>query len=46
MISQLEEVRVIRNDVMHLDPDPMTADDLQTLKNTANIMQQLYELLP
>lgn len=28
----LEEVRVIRNDVMHFDPDPMTDDELKTLK--------------
>lgn len=46
MISQLEHVRVIRNDVMHFDPDPMTADQLEMLKNTAKFMQQLYELLP
>jgi hypothetical protein len=46
MISQLEQVRVIRNDVMHFDPDPMTMDQLEVLKNTAKFMQQLYELLP
>jgi predicted transcriptional regulator len=46
LISLLEEVRIIRNDVMHFDPDPMTADQLDILKNTAKFMQQLYELLP
>jgi hypothetical protein len=46
MTSQLEEVRVIRNDVMHFDPDPMTQDQLDALKNAAKFMQQLYELLP
>ena len=46
MISQLEEVRIIRNDVMHFDPDPMTSDQSNALKNTAKFMQQLYELLP
>lgn len=43
---QLEKVRVIRNDVMHFDPDPLTADQLDVLKNTSKFMQQLYELLP
>jgi hypothetical protein len=43
---QLEEVRQIRNDVMHFDPDPMTAKQLAALKNAAKFMQQLYELLP
>jgi hypothetical protein len=46
LISQLEQVRVIRNDVMHFGPDPMTTDQLEILKNTAKFMQQLYELLP
>lgn len=46
LISQLEQVRAIRNDVMHFDPDPMTADQIEILKNTAKFMQQLYELLP
>ena len=46
MTTQLEEVRAIRNDVMHFDPDPMTPDQLEVLKNTAKFMQQLYELLP
>jgi CBS domain-containing protein len=43
---QLEDVRQIRNDVMHFDPDPMTAKQLDALKNAAKFMQQLYELLP
>jgi CBS domain-containing protein len=42
----LEEVRVIRNDVMHFDPDPMTPDELGTLKRAVRFMQDLYELLP
>lgn len=42
----LEEVRLIRNDVMHFDPDPMTADELNTLKRASRFMQELYELLP
>jgi CBS domain-containing protein len=43
---QLEDVRQIRNDVMHFDPDPMTVQQLDALKNAAKFMQQLYELLP
>jgi CBS domain-containing protein len=43
---QLEQVRQIRNDVMHFDPDPMTVQQLDALKNAAKFMQQLYELLP
>ena len=46
LTTQLEEVRQIRNDVMHFDPDPMTAKQLDVLKNAAKFMQQLYELLP
>ena len=42
----LEEVRVIRNDVMHFDPDPMTFEELKTLKRAVRFMQELYELLP
>ena len=46
LTTQLEEVRQIRNDVMHFDPDPMTAKQLDVLKNAAKFIQQLYELLP
>lgn len=46
LTAQLEEVREIRNDVMHFDPDPMTSKDLDVLKGTAKFMQQLFELLP
>lgn len=42
----LDEVRVIRNDVMHFDPDPMTPEELGTLKRTVRFMQELHELLP
>lgn len=46
MTTQLEQVRLIRNDVMHFDPDPLTADQLETLKNASKFMQQLYALIP
>ena len=42
----LEDVRKVRNDVMHFDPDPMTPDELGTLKMAVRFMQQLYELVP
>jgi len=46
LTTHLEEVRQIRNDVMHFDPDPMTSIQLETLKDAAKFMQQLYDLLP
>jgi hypothetical protein len=46
LITMLEEVRIIRNDVMHFDPDPMTPDELTTLKQAVRFMRELYELLP
>jgi CBS domain-containing protein len=46
LTALLEEVRLIRNDVMHFDPDPMTTDELGTLKRAVRFMQDLYELLP
>ena len=42
----LEEIRVIRNDVMHFDSDPMTHDELGTLKRAVRFMQDLYQLFP
>ncbi|MGA2588638.1 MAG: CBS domain-containing protein [Bryobacteraceae bacterium] len=46
LTALLEDVRLIRNDVMHFDPDPMTADELGTLKRAVRFMQDLYDLLP
>jgi len=46
MTALLEEVRKIRNDVMHFDPDPMTADELNTLKRGVRLLQELYGVLP
>jgi predicted transcriptional regulator len=46
LTSQLENVRQIRNDVMHFDPDPMTTKQLDLLKDASRFMQKLYELLP
>jgi len=46
LTDQLEDVRKVRNDVMHFDPDPMTPKQLDLLKDAAKFMQQLFELLP
>lgn len=46
LTAQLDEVRLIRNDVMHFDPDPLSGRQLDLLKGTAKFMQSLYELLP
>lgn len=43
-VSQLDAVRKIRNDVMHFDPDPMTAKQLDTLTDATKFLQELYKL--
>ncbi|MBR0972788.1 CBS domain-containing protein [Bradyrhizobium japonicum] len=45
-VQLLDQVRKIRNEVMHFDRDPMTKDQLDTLKRTARFMQHLYEYIP
>lgn len=45
-VQLLDQVREIRNEVMHFDRDPMTKDQLDTLKRTARFMQHLYEFIP
>jgi hypothetical protein len=46
LVTLLENVRRIRNDVMHFDPDPMTPEELATLKRAVRLLQQLYEIKP
>ncbi|MGH2507815.1 MAG: hypothetical protein ACRDHZ_10510 [Ktedonobacteraceae bacterium] len=41
LTTLLEEVRTIRNDMMHFDPDPMTPDELGTLKRAVRLMQEV-----
>ncbi len=41
LTTLLEEIRIIRNDVMHFDPDPMTSDELGKLKQAARFLQQI-----
>jgi hypothetical protein len=44
LTKMLDDVRLVRNDVMHFDPDPMTSDDLEVLKRAARLMQEVYSL--
>ena len=37
----LTDVRTIRNDMMHFDPDPMTNEELGTLKRAVRLLQEL-----
>ena len=43
LVTLLDKVREIRNDVVHFDPDPITEDQLATLKRAAHFMQELHE---
>ena len=40
-VTQLIEVRGIRNDVMHFDPDGLSADELQRLKDVRRLLQRV-----
>lgn len=40
-VKQLIEVRDIRNDVMHFDPDGLSADELQRLKNVRRLLRRV-----
>jgi len=43
-VEKLDAVRVIRNDVMHFDPDPLDSDDLTVLRQFVVFMQSLREI--
>jgi CBS domain-containing protein len=43
-VEQLQTVRRIRNEVMHFDPDPLSPDDLVSLRQFSAFMQSLREL--
>jgi CBS domain-containing protein len=43
-IKDLDAVRVIRNDVMHFDPDPLPDAELLTLRKFAKFLQTLQRL--
>ena len=44
-IAELERVRLIRNDVMHFDPDPVAPEDLAVLRKFAKFLAALEERL-
>jgi hypothetical protein len=43
-IKDLDAVRLIRNDVMHFDPDPLPEPDLVTLRKFSKFLQALQSL--
>lgn len=42
--DQLDTVRKIRNEVMHFNPDPMKEEDLQLLRNFAEMLRRLQSI--
>jgi hypothetical protein len=44
-IDRLNEIREIRNDVMHFDPDGITELELATLRTFARFLQKLQPIL-
>lgn len=45
LVTQLEEVRKIRNDVMHFDPDGITTESMELLRQTVAFLQTLTATL-
>jgi CBS domain-containing protein len=43
-IEQLDQVRTIRNEVMHFDPDPLGELELEQLRRFARFLQTLHSL--
>lgn len=43
--EQLDRVRTIRNDVMHFDPDGITPQDLETLREFTRFLQRLQSIM-
>jgi len=42
--SVVDQIRKIRNDVMHFDPDPLEDEELKKLMNFARFLQKLQDL--
>lgn len=42
--SILDQIRLVRNDIMHFDPDPLGPEDLTKLTNFARFLQRLQDL--
>lgn len=45
LVNQLDEVRKIRNDVMHFDPDGITSESLELLRQTVTFLHTLTATL-
>jgi CBS domain-containing protein len=43
-IKELDKVRIIRNNIMHFDPDGISDDDHKLLRHFVRFMQQLQEI--
>jgi len=43
-LNQLETVRTIRNEVMHFDPDPLTEEQVDTLRRAVRMLRTLHTL--
>lgn len=42
--NELMAINAIRNDVMHFDPDPLKAEDLEKLRNVSKLLNRLREI--
>lgn len=42
--NELDRIRLIRNDVMHFDPDPVSAEDHQSLRAFVHFLHQVQRL--
>ena len=45
LLGRLEEVRVVRNAVMHFDPDGLTDEQLALLEQTSRFLQRVTQLV-
>ena len=44
VVNRLDKVRILRNDVMHFDPDGLSDPDIKTLRDFASFLQTLNDL--
>lgn len=42
--SLLDDIRNIRNDIMHFDPDGISKNDLELLQRTANFLHKIHQI--
>jgi hypothetical protein len=43
-VSQLQDIRNIRNDVMHFDPDGISDEERKTLRKFSEFLRSLQQL--